>query len=86
MGADLCVQVGNVTLYGPNAQNQLVGDLLVAAAVGNEPEHFDFASRKTGLPRSGNRLRWSRQVGEEAFNRTDTGRMFTKGRRAIDQR
>jgi hypothetical protein len=46
--ADLAVEVGDVPLDRAHAQDQLIGDLLVALTVRHQPQHFHFTR---GQPR-----------------------------------
>jgi len=47
LGVDFSVDIGDMSLYGPHAQEELLCDLPVAHAPRDEPEDLKLAFRET---------------------------------------
>ena len=59
--SELAVDGGQVPLHGPRAQVKPRGDLLVAQAVGEEPQHFGLAGGQVTRERVGRATRGLRE-------------------------
>ena len=59
LGVDFFVAVGDMALHGSDAQDQLSGNLLVALAGGDEPQHLYLAPGQA--VRVGRSLLWLRR-------------------------